>query len=111
MEDKQIFEMLLHEIAKMSDDIEMMKSDINSIKTDIYIFRYSAEKIENRTLNTDLILEHETNKRLKKLDQSHKDLLQIIYSKTNQIENIAAELAQIKAFVQNMQKAPDKKES
>lgn len=110
MEDTQIFEMILHEMAKMSDNIEMMKSDIKSIKDDIYIFRFNAEKIENRTLNTDLVLENETNRRLKKLDQSHKDLLQLIYSKTNQIENIETELSQIKEYVQNMQKAPDKKQ-
>ena len=109
MEDKQIFEMILQEMSKISDDIEMMKSDIENIKCNIYIFRFSAEKIENRTLNTDLVLENETNKRLKKLEQSHTDLLQIIYSKTKQIEKIETELSQIKGYVQNIQKVPNKK--
>lgn len=74
MTDSQKLDLLLSEMKEVKTDVRTLKEDVQTLKGNVQTLNEKTDAIENRVINTELILENEIRVNIMRVAEGHLDL-------------------------------------
>lgn len=108
MTDSQKLDLLLSEMKEVKTDVRTLKEDVQTLKGDVQTLNEKTDAIENRVINTELILENEIRVNIMRVAEGHLDLSRNLHDAmqpSNEVEMLALRVGMLES---DMRKVKEK---
>lgn len=108
MTDSQKLDLLLSEMKEVKTDVRTLKEDVQTLKGNVQTLNEKTDAIENRVINTELILENEIRVNIMRVAEGHLDLSRILHDAMRPNSDIEMLALRVGMLESDMRKVKEK---